>query len=432
MKTTKEVIACVIDTGTFVHVARRLGREFAKTYYWSPWETNSPKFKDAVIGDGYSEIIRVESVDDVEDECDLFVFLDIGYSGLQRRLIKNGKAVWGSRDADEIEARRGKFLEVLSTQTDLPVPNYDAIKGITNLRLFLKDNPDRYIKVSTYRGDFETCHFRSINEDESMLDAWAVKLGPLKEEFVFYVFEPIDTEIEDGIDSYCIDGAWPKTVIHGMECKDSAYIGTFQEFEKVPVEVSCVNKAFTPVLASYGYRGAFCTEVRITKEGESYFIDPTCRFPSPPSQIMCEMIGNLGDIVWQGANGILVEPEQIAQFGAQAIFHVDRDEWGVFQLSDEMLDKWVKIGFSFQKDGKVCVPPDPQGVCEIGWVIGIGDTIDDAISHLKANVEEMPDGCKVQTSSLADLLKEMHAARELGMEMTCEKIPEPSSIIEDE
>ena len=430
MKDTKDVIACIIDTGTFVHVARRLGRDFAKTYYWSPWETNAPKFRDAVIGDGYPEMIRTECVDDVEDECDLFVFLDIGYSGLQRRLIRQGKAVWGCRDADELEARRGRFLEVLDKQTDLPVPSYERIKGVTNLRLYLKDNADKYIKVSTYRGDFETCHFRSMEEDEGMLDSWAVNLGPLKEEFYFYVFDPIDTEIEDGIDSYCIDGAWPKTVIHGMECKDSAYIGTFQEFEKVPEEVRCVNEAFTPILASYGYRGAFCTEVRITKEGESYFIDPTCRFPSPPSQIMCEMIGNLGDIVWHGANGILVEQEQVAQFGAQAIFHVDRGEWGIFPIEED-LDQWVKLGFSCKVNGKVCVPPDPQGVCEIGWVVGIGDTIEDAINHLKENESKMPEGCKCHTSSLADLLKEMHVAKDAGMSMTDQEIPEPSIIIEE-
>jgi hypothetical protein len=431
MKATNEVTACVIDTGVFQHVARRLAREYAKVYYWTPWETSFPHFRDAIIGDGYPEMQRVESVCDVEDECDLFVFLDIGYSSMQKRLIRQGKAVWGCRDADELEARRGRFLEVLERQTDLPVPKCERIKGLTNLRLFLSENEDRYIKVSTYRGDFETCHFRNMAMDESLLDKWAVMLGPLKEHWVFYVFEPIDTEIEDGIDTYCIDGQWPETVIHGMEAKDSAYVGTFQKFSDLPEEVRVVNEAMTPVLASYGYRSAFSTEVRITKDGDSYFIDPTCRFPSPPSQLMCEMTGNLGEIIWHGANGTLVEPEQVAQFGAQAIFHVDRDEWGVFEIPEE-IEQFVKISFSCMVDGKICVPPDPHGVAEIGWCVGIGDTIEEAINHLREVKEQMPEGCSVKFDSLADLLKEMQTATKLGMKMTDEKIPEPSSIIEED
>jgi predicted RNase H-like HicB family nuclease len=215
-----------------------------------------------------------------------------------------------------------------------------------------------------------------------------------------------------------------------MECKDSAYIAKFQKLSDVPEEVRRVNEAFTPILASYGYRSAFSTEVRITEDGESYFIDPTCRFPSPPSQLMCEMIGNLGEIIYSGANGILVEPEQVAQLGAQAIFKVDRDEWSVFQIPEE-IDQFVKISFSCKIDGKICVPPDPMGVKEIGWCVGIGDTIEEAIGHLREVKDQMPDGCKVQFDSLADLLKEMQAAKELGMKMTDEKIPEPSSIIEE-
>jgi hypothetical protein len=429
VKPTKEIIALVADTGLFIHVARRLAREYKKVLFWSPWETAFPKFKDDIVGDGYEEIIRVESVESVLDEIDLAVFPDIGYSDLQLQLIKRGIPVWGCRNADELEARRGKFLEVLKSQTNLPVPKCEKIKGVTNLRLFLKDNPDQYIKVDTYRGDFETFHFRSMDEDESIIDELAYKLGPLKENLIFWVFAPIDSKIEDGIDTYCIDGQWPETIIHGMEAKDSAYIGAFQKFSDCPEEVRCVNEAFSPILKQYGYRSMFCTEVRITKEDESFFIDPTCRMPSPPSQCLCEMIGNLGEIIWQGANGILVEPEQAAKFGAQAIFKVDRDQWGVFVIPEE-IDRFVKISFSCKSNGKICVPPDPQGVSEIGWCVGIGDTMEAAIDHLREVKDQMPDGVTVEFSSLADLLKEMQAAKELGIELTEGEIPEPSVVVE--
>jgi len=428
MKPASEVVCCVVDTGIFIHVARRLARDFKKVYYWSPWEISFPKLKDSIIGDGYEDIEACESIESVKDECDLFVFPDIGYSDLQQELVRSGKAVWGCRGADELEALRGKFLDVLKT-TNLPVPKFKKVKGITNLKLFISEKTNQFIKVSTYRGDFETFHFRSISEDEGVLDKWAVTLGPLKEMIHFFVFEPIDSIIEDGIDTWCIDGQWPETIIHGVECKDSAYIGTFQKFSDTPKEIRVINEEFGPVLARYGYRGAFSTEGRITEAGETFFIDPTCRFPSPPSQCMMEMIGNFGDVVWGGANGIMVEPEQKHKFGAQAIFKVDRSEWGVFEIPDK-LDPWVKISFSCKVNGRICVPPDDAGVEEIGWVVGCGDTMEEAIAKLKEHVDAMPEGCNVQFSSIADLLKSLQEAKENGLEMTDQKIPEPASVIE--
>ena len=172
MKPTKDITCLVIDTGLFLHVARRLAREFKTVYFWSPWETAFPHFRDDIIGDGYGDIIRVESVESVLDEIDLAVFPDIGYSDLQLQLIKRGIPVWGCRNADELEARRGKFLEVLKSQTDLPVPKCEKVKGVTNLRLYLADHEDQYIKVDTYRGDFETFHFRSMAEDKISLTNW--------------------------------------------------------------------------------------------------------------------------------------------------------------------------------------------------------------------------------------------------------------------
>lgn len=427
MKETQEVVCCVIDTGTFLHIARRLAEEFHTVYYWTPFEADFIHFKDMVIGDGYGGIIRVESIEEVKPKCDLFVFTDIVYADLQCELASQGKAVWGCKQADALEARRGLFLETLQTETDLPVPKYQRIKGLTNLFLHLKDNPDRYIKVSTFRGDFETCHFRSIEEDHAMLDGWGVKLGPLREEFYFYVFEPIDTKVEDAVDTWCIDGQWPELVLHGFEAKDSAHLATWQKFGDLPPETRIVNEQFGPVLARYGYRSFFGTEVRITEEGESYFIDPTCRASSPPSQMMCEMAANLGEVVWKGANGILVDPVPTAQFGVQAIFNLKLNEWSVLRIPDH-LDRWVKVPYSFKLNGKVCVPPDPAQP-QLGWVVAIGDSMPEAIETLRGHVEDMPEGIKVEFSSLADLLKEAHHAEEEGMKFSEDDIPDPETIL---
>src|SRR5271167_4978449 len=128
----KDITCCFIDTVIFLHVARRLARDYGRVYYWTPWETAFPRLKDALIGDGYPDLVTPESIEAVKDECQLFVFPDIGYADLQVELVNQGKAVWGCRHADELEALRGKFMQVLGT-TNLPVPRFRKIKGITNL-----------------------------------------------------------------------------------------------------------------------------------------------------------------------------------------------------------------------------------------------------------------------------------------------------------
>ena len=428
MKETTDVIACVVDNGLFVNVARRLASEFKHVYYTpAAWETAFPRIADAVIGDGYPEIEWVESLFEVVDKCDLIVFPDIGFAALQEYLVKQGKPVWGSRHADGLEARRGMFLKTLKT-TNLPVPKYQIFKGITNLRLALESKEDVYIKVSTYRGDFETAHFRSMEEDAGLLDGWCIRMGPLSEQFKFFVFEQIDTTIEDGCDTWCIDGQWPKTVIHGMECKNKGFLATFAELSDMPEPVRKVNEEFGPILASYGYRGPFSSEVRITEDGKGYFIDPTCRYGSPPHQIQCEMIGNMGEIVWQGANGICVEPEQLARFGVQAAFEFTRNKWNVFKIP-ESIAAHVRIASSCMVDGAICVPPDHDEPEGIGWLCATGSTIEYAIHNLNEYAKEMPAGATVEIDALADLLKEAHAAEEEGMKFA-NNVPEPASVID--
>lgn len=428
VKHFSEVTACVVDFGTFIHFSRRLAKDFSKVYYCCPsWETAFPRINQAVIGDGYPDIQWVESPFDVKD-ADLFVFPDIGLASWQESLVSHGKPVWGCRHADGLESRRGLFLKTLK-ESGLEVPKYQVASGLSELRRILKDDTDKYIKVSTYRGDFETFHFRSMDQDLGTLDQWAVTLGPLQEHFKFFVLDPIESNIEDGCDTWCIDGVWPEEVIHAMECKDKALLATFCKFNELPDPVRQVNEKMGPVLKRYGYRGLFSTEVRITEDGKGYFIDPTCRAASPVSQVQCDLIGNLGEIVWNGANGKCINPEPTARFGVQAIFKVCRENWEVIDVPPE-IEQHVKVSFSCLIDGKICVPPDPNGVEEIGWLTATGNSIKESIDNLKEYQEQMPDGLCVQSDSLAELLTEAHTAQEHGMKFTNQKIPEPSSVVQ--
>lgn len=382
------------------------------------------------IGDGFSDITRVTSIFEDEDDVDCWVFPDVGFSCEQEHLIRLGKQVWGARCGDALELSRGKFLDTLK-EIGLSVPPYEKVTGITDLHKALKGVKDRWIKVSRFRGDWETFHWRSEAEDENVLDYYATRFGPFREQINFYVFDPIDADIEDGCDSWCIDGEFPEVIVHGMEAKDKAFVGTFQRYDDLPEQVRHVTDAFAPVLAEHGYRSFFSCEVRITDDDECFFIDPTCRAGSPPHQAMTEMIANYAEVIWYGANGILINPESAAKFGVQALCKLDRDPdcWTYLNLPGET-DRWLKSAHALGSGDMLALPPSSKITgCE-DWLVGVGDTLEEAIKHLKHNAEELPDGASCDCNSLIDLLREIEQAEEKGMEFTDQPVPGPEVVID--
>lgn len=427
-KKTSDVVACVVDHGLFLPVAQKLGEQFKKVYYYTPIEKAMPLLSDAVVGDGFETVERIYCPWEVKDRCDLFVFPDIGFGGMQKELRAQGYPVWGHMGADILETHRGRFLGKLE-ELGLDVPPHQVVVGMTALKDYLRYAEDVYIKISRWRGDWETFHWRSWEEDESTLDYSSFRLGPMKERMTFYVFDAIDTDIEDGIDTWCIDGKWPKLVMHGMERKDKSYLCGIQEMDTIALAVSIVNQKIGPELAQYGYRGFFSSEVRI-KDEFSYFIDPTCRAGSPPSQVMTELIENLGEVVWQGAQGICVDPVPKAKFGAQVAIMADRKkgDWLSLDLGPDV-KPWVKSGDSCEVNDVVFVPPNPTEPL-VGWVTAIGDTLEETIGNIQIMVKNLPCGLECDVSSMAALLSEMEEAKKEGVEIA-EEIPDPATVLEE-
>lgn len=425
---TSDVTACVVDHGLFLPIALKLAEQMKHVYYFSPVESMMPRLCDGMVGDGFDNVTRINSPWEAKGKVDLFVFPDIGFGHLQKELRSQGYPVWGHNGGDILETHRGRQLMMLHT-LDMDVPPFEIIHGMANLKSFLMDAEDKYIKISKWRGDWETFHWRSWTEDEGALDQAACHLGPIKEHVVFYVFDAIDTDIEDGVDTYCIDGHWPTLVLHGMERKDKGFLCAVQELDKISKAVTIVNDKFGPVLGEYSYRGFFSSEVRI-KDEFSYFIDPTCRAGSPPSQVMCELFDNLGDIIWAGAQGILVDPVPTAQFGVQALLSCkrDKDEWLTLDIPEE-LDPWVKCGFATRVDDVLRIAPNPLGDM-IGWLCATGNTVEESINNLKVLAKGLPCGIDCDISSLASLLHEMEEAKEEGVVLS-KDIPEPAVAMEE-
>jgi len=151
-------ICCIYDYGNNVALAERLSREFGRVLYYCPWETSNPESLRVAVGDGLENVERVLDFFDPEvlHRTDLFVFPDIYDGDLQLDLVSRGKRVWGARSGEDFEYKRELFAKTLK-QVGLPVAPYKVIVGTSNLKKYLIEHDDLWIKVEM-RGDGETWH----------------------------------------------------------------------------------------------------------------------------------------------------------------------------------------------------------------------------------------------------------------------------------
>ena len=425
MKPISDVTALIVDHGLFLPLALKLAKTYKRVLYYTPWEKDYPLLNDCIIGDGFENVERCNDFWKIKSEIDLFIFPDIQHSGLQLELESQDFPVWGSRNGDSLEINRQKFHKILGL-IGLEVPEHTEIHGLDALREHLKDKTDKYIKMSKFRGSFESHHWRSMDEDSGMLDVWAVRFGPAQNVVRFIVCEPIDTPLEIGGDTYCVDGKWPSLMLHGDEKKDKGYIGTVTKREDMPEQIQDVLTAFEPVMKECRYRNQFSMELR-----DKVFIDPCCRGGLPSTGAQMQMWKNLPEIIWAGARGELVEPEPADQVVAECVLTMksEKQAWGKTVIPDELEDD-CKLGSCCKIDGAICFPPDDSHGEEIGWLVATGATIEDVADAMKEKVKLLPDGVSAATDSLYDLVKSIREGEKEGIEFGKKPIPAPEVVLE--
>jgi hypothetical protein len=420
----------VVDHGAYLPLALKLAKSYKRVLYHTPWEEAYPTVNKCCIGDGFEEIERCDDIWKHKKEVDLFVFPDILHGGLQEELRSQGFPVWGSGNGDSIEINRLKFLKVLQ-DCGLSMPKMVEVRGITELRAHLLDLEDKYIKISRFRGTMETHHWRDYALDHIWLDMLAVKLGPLSDLIRFLVFDAIDTDIEIGGDTYCVDGQFPSHMMEAYEWKDKSAFGAFKPVGEVADCIQETMQAIGPVLGSYSYRNSFSMEIRVKDDGQFFFLDPCCRGPLPMSWGQMEIYGNLPKIIWCGANGDLVNPEPTAQFCCECILtHCgSADHWAVAEVPGDLKDA-IKISNCCLAEGVHGIPPDEHGGKDIGWLVATGDTPRATLEKQLEQAKKLPDGISAATESLADLLREIAKSEEMGMEFSPMPTPDPQETVE--
>lgn len=267
---TKSVL--IYDYGTFTSLAERLGKDFGKVYYYSPWKSSYPKIAPSLIGEGLSNVERVNNLFDYIDEVDVFVFPDIIDADLQLHLESLGKKVFGSRRGEELETNRAGMREYMK-ELKLPVGHYEIIKGVDALRLYLKDHKNVWVKIDTFRGDFETFQSKNYEYISTRIDVLEREFGILKNEVEFMVEDSLENKVEIGYDGYCIDGKFPNSTVFGLEIKSLGYVGVFKDYKELPETVIDFNNKISEALKGYNYRNFWSTEIRVGSDKKGYMID---------------------------------------------------------------------------------------------------------------------------------------------------------------
>jgi hypothetical protein len=260
---------------------------------------------------------------------------------------------------------------------------------------------------------------------------WKSRFGPVGELLAFVVCDAIDTPLEIGGDTFCIDGQWPETMLHGLEKKDAGYFAAVTKRNEMPESVRDVLDGFTHVLKDYRYRNFWSMEIRV-KDEDAFFTDATCRMGLPSGASQMELWSNLGDIILEGAHGRLVEPEPLGKFSAEAVLtsKTEKGSWIVIEVPDDLL-QWMKLSHCCQVDDRICFSPNRPAQDEIGWLVAIGDTPKQTIERLKEYAAALPSGVSANVASLADVLHEINQEEDAGIKFSRQPIPELSSVLDN-
>jgi hypothetical protein len=299
------------------------------------------------------------------------------------------------------------------------VGEYTVIKGLDKLREYLKKHDNQFVKVSFTRGDFESFGAKNYRLIESNLDEIEHILGPKKKITEFIVEESIDSAIEIGYDSYNVHGVFPKEAMIGIEVKDKGYIGHVHEYSKMPKEITEFTDKISDTLKKCQYANFISTENRITKDHISYMNDFCGRQGSPPTEVEINMIGNLPDVMYFGAEGKCIDAEYDDPWGVEVIIDsADGDKnYQPIQFPEETRDN-VKLRRATVIENEYYCLPNYDGDKTVAAAVATGKTMEEAITKVKKLCEQIDGyGLTIHDDTLDDAQKELEKLSTMGIEL---------------
>lgn len=434
----KEKSVLVYDYGIFTELAASLTKYFGRVYYYVPWQDAFPSSGKQKIGMDFKGLTRVQNFWDYVNEVDLIVSFDTYCGDLVDFLRGLGYRVWGAGAAERLELKRwemrqNQFFSGMNTQPSLLLKSIDDLElylqgaeertkdmfgqtddevanklvdavfekydgfnedyfvggKISKLRQeFLTGAKDKFVK-SNMRGDIETFAAPNYNDSQSKLNSLFEKLGHRGDaQEVEFVIEDQLEGIEPGFDGIQINGKYLSPTLWGFEKKGKGYIGRVTDYKDLPQFLKEVNAQMQPMFERNSPTASFfSTEVIVDKAGRPFLIDPCVRNPAPiGSAIYSELYLNLGEILYYGAEGKVVEPKLYpANFVAGVSFSSDwANEHELEVEVDPEISRWVKFRMAYSRNDKFYAVP---GMDSILSVIGFGDTMEEAVKLVEERMK---------------------------------------------
>jgi hypothetical protein len=371
--------SCLIaDHGLFVELAPRLARDFGEVKLFVPWMSGYPRAAPAFVGTGLDGVDRVEEFWPHVPDADIVIFPDLYFADWQNVVANRfDKPVWGHRKAEVLELDRWGTRR-LQRELSIGAPKTRHFAGVNALSDYLRRVENKWVKISCYRGDGETFHHETWHTTEILLDHFCDRVGALAEQYEFMVEDNIEG-IEVGYDGWTVMGEWPESVYWGLEVKDRAYVGKFSPYADLPESMREINSKVAPILNEERAVGFCSFEFRLTEDGDALMIDPCMRCGSPPFEGLMEGYDNLAEIIWEGAHGRMAPVLSAGKFLAIAMIHSQfaLTNWVPLEIPSS-IDRWVKLRSKAVVDGKVYHVPTQGEVPEIGAVVAVADSLDEA------------------------------------------------------
>jgi hypothetical protein len=377
------------DAGIFTDIAASLadgGKN--EVILTSPWQTVYPQRKDHAPGVGIKGLKKEDAHgnpllfwDHVADADCIFNF-DVGANdqiAFLRKLYPK-KSTWGSGKGERIEADR-IFLKKLIDALDLDQVPHVIIKGVTALKQHIKKNPNKYVKINLWRGDMESFH--AVSEEDNRADFLKLELtlGPNAESTLFIVEDMIKAKAEIGYDGFFAGTDYADKCFCGIECAKNLYIAKVFDYDELPTPIHDTMEALAPVLEKVDYRGAISTEERMVSLKEHYLIDVCSRLPSPLSALYPEFINNWPEFVYQTGLGKACPLDiDVKYVGAFALSSMrGKDEYLPIKVKESDRDK-IKFQSVTMHDGKYS---GVKGNEIIATIVAGGDSKEEVLNKIK-------------------------------------------------
>lgn len=463
----KNKTALVFDFGLFTELAVALKRTgFGKVLYFVPWQSDFPESKLQKIGMDFDGIERIQDFEKRFDEADIIITFDTYCGDKVNQWRKQGKRVWGAGGAESIELERWKMRRMqeavgLPTQTTTRLKSLDDLityfqgvkqeitdwfgeedKNISKKRLgfllnkynnfskdflvggtlrdvaseFYKGAKEKYIKANM-RGDIESFYAPDYENSLSKFNSLSEKFGHRADtKEVEFVIEETKKGVEPGFDGIQIDGQYLTPTMYGYERKGQGYIGKICDYSELPKPIRFLNDKLSLIFKKFSpTRSFFSNEFIIGKDQKPYLIDPTVRNPAPTgSAIFSELIENLAEVIWFGAEGKMVSPVMKYKYAAGVCFDSEWAQEHELEIEIEpSIRRWVKFRKAYKKDGKYYAVPGFTSICS---VIALGDSVDEVINLVKERAEKVKAyELQVDTGGLDKVKKEIEEGKKYGI-----------------